>query len=72
MTMSIISRAVFIYVKVTKKQRHVCIAIHENMRAHFMGAFTLKLILQFFYHSDYLLLLKNEINLVQVCDDFFF
>jgi len=37
-----------------------------------MGVLKLKLILQFFYHSDYLLVLKNEINLLQVCDDFFF
>jgi len=29
------------------------------MRAHCMGVFTLKLILQFFYHSDYLLVLKK-------------
>lgn len=66
------SRSGFIYMSVTRKQRHVCIAIHEKMRAHCMGVLKLKLILQFFYHSDYLLVLKNEINLLQVCDDFFF
>ena len=57
MTMSAISRAVFIYVTVTKKPA-TCLYCHtrENKEA-FYGGFTLKLILQFFYHSDYLLVL---------------
>jgi hypothetical protein len=71
-TMNVLSRAVFIYVQDTRKQLYVCSAIHEKMRAHCMGVFTLKLNLHLFYHSDYLLVLKNEINLLQVCDDFFF